>query len=141
MFQFAPAFANASFQKVAFDGSLEEFFWNGDQYAVERFPVICHVDVTEWTDTAVTTTGKKSFNGFLAAQSFLFRKSIRCLPVHFETCFYLERNTSSAFATDGISGVGAEISMVSPASFIAATIDLPYEMNFTFSCLNSGWFS
>ena len=48
---------------------------------------------------------------------------------------------SSALATEGASAVGAEISMESPASFIAPTTDLPYEMNLMFSYLNSGWFS
>lgn len=87
VFKPAPRFADASFQEVALDGSLEQFLGNGNQNAVECFAVVCQMDIAKRTGTAMPASGKKSFDGFLAAQSFLFRKSIRSLPVHFDVSF------------------------------------------------------
>ena len=82
MLEPAPAFTDASFQQVSLYGSLEKFLRDGNQDTAVLFSVISRVDVTDRTDTSMSASSKKIFNVFLAVQSFLFRKSIRSLPVH-----------------------------------------------------------
>ena len=83
MFEPSPAFTDASFQKVAFYCSFEKFLWNRDQQAVCVLPVVCCIDEADVTHAAMSSSGKKSVDAFLAAQSFFFRKSIRRVCVHF----------------------------------------------------------
>ena len=78
----APAFADASFQKIALYCSFEEFLRNGNQNAAEFFSVVCSMDITNRAYTSVSAFSKKSLYGFLAAQSFFLRKIIWSLPVH-----------------------------------------------------------
>lgn len=82
VFEPAPAFTDASFQQVSLYGPFEKLLWHGGQDTAELFSVISRVDVTDRTDTSMSASSKKIFNVFLAVQSFLFRKSIRSLPVH-----------------------------------------------------------
>ena len=83
MLEPSPAFADAAFQKVAFYSSFEKFLWNRDKQAVCVLPVVCCIDEADITHAAMSSSGKKSFDSFLAAQSFFLRKSIRRVCVHF----------------------------------------------------------
>ena len=87
VFLFSPCLADAPFQEVALDCSLEKFLRNRDQNSAESLAVVCQLDITKRTDTAMSAAGKKFLDVFLAAQSFLFRKSVMSLPVHFGICF------------------------------------------------------
>ena len=83
MLEPSPAFTDAAFQKVALDSSFEKFLGNRDKKTVCFLAVVCCVDEADVTHAAMSSFGKKSFNAFLAAQSFFFRKSIRRVCFHF----------------------------------------------------------
>ena len=81
----SPAFADASLEEIAFYCSLEQFFRHGNKQSGVFQTVIFEVDVTQSTFITVLSSGKKPFYASLAAQSFLFRKSIGCCRVHFSS--------------------------------------------------------
>lgn len=83
MFEFSPALADTTLQKVALDSPLEEFLRYGYKDSGLFFSIVGKVSVAENTHIAMSAMGKKPVNAPLAAQSFLFRKSIRGVPVHF----------------------------------------------------------
>ena len=83
MLESSPAFADAAFQKVAFYCSFEKFLRDRNKQAVCILPVVCCIDEADITHATMSSSGKKLFDAFLAAQSFFFRKSIRCVCVHF----------------------------------------------------------
>ena len=85
MLEPSPAFADAALEEIAFYRSFEQFFGYGDEYAATFFPVVGKTDITDRTGIAMLSMGEKSFDALLAAQSFLFRKSIRGVPVHFSS--------------------------------------------------------
>ena len=83
MLESSPAFADAAFQKVAFYRSFEKFLRNRDKQAVCLLLAVRCIDEADVTHAAMSSSGKKSFDAFLAAQSFFLRKSIRRVCVHF----------------------------------------------------------
>ena len=88
MLELSPAFSDTTFEEIALDCSLEHFFRYGNQNPAKTLSVVSNVDITDMSDVAMSSFGKKSFNAFLAAQSFFFRKSIWRFLFHFR---YLER--------------------------------------------------
>lgn len=126
MFLFTPALTDSSFEKIALHRPFKEFLGHGNHYAVDAKTIISQTYIPEPRNIPVLTLGKKQSNAGLAAQSFFLRKSIRCRNVHL---YFFDRYISRAFATEGASTVGAEISIERPASSIALTMDLPYETN------------
>lgn len=82
MFQLSPAFTDTALQKVASDSPLEEFLGYGYKDSGLFFSIVGEISVAESTNIAMSAMGKKPVNASLAAQSFLFRKSIRGVPVH-----------------------------------------------------------
>ena len=70
MLEVSPTFADAAFQKVAFDSPLEEFFRDGYEYAAVLLTIVEKISVAQCTYAAMPATGKKSFDAFLAVQSF-----------------------------------------------------------------------
>jgi hypothetical protein len=82
MLELSPTFADTTLQKVAFYSPLEEFFWYGYKDSGHLLSIVGKISVTESADIAMLTMGKKPVDASLAAQSFLFRKSIRGVPVH-----------------------------------------------------------
>ncbi len=46
MLEFSPAFTNASFQKIAFDCSLEQFLGNRDEYTTPVLTIVGKISVS-----------------------------------------------------------------------------------------------
>ena len=76
------AFADSSFQQIAFYGTLEELLRYGYHYSVLFISCAFEAEVTHVRHIAVLTFGKKLRNAGLAAQSFFFRKSITGICFH-----------------------------------------------------------
>lgn len=79
----SPAFAYASFEKISFHCSLEQLFWDRNEQSGIFQTVVVEVDVTQSTFIPMLSSGKKPVYASLAAQSFLFRKSIGFCLIHF----------------------------------------------------------
>ena len=82
VFESSPAFTDATFQEVAFNGSFEQLLGDRNKQAVCVLPV-CTIDEADVTHAAMSSSGKKFFDSFLAGQSFFLRKSIRRVCIHF----------------------------------------------------------
>ena len=83
MLELSPAFTDTTLQKVALDSPLEEFLGYGYKDSGLFFSIVRKISVAESADIAMSAMGKKPVYASLATQSFLFRKSISGLPVHF----------------------------------------------------------
>ena len=82
MLELSPTLAYPTFEKIAFDSSLEQFLRYGHKNPAMVFAIVGKISVAECADIAIFAMGKKPVNASLAAQSFLLRKSIRGIPVH-----------------------------------------------------------
>ena len=79
---FSIAFADAALEKIAFDGSFEQFLGNGDHETVHVVVCSLTAEITQSLHIAVLTLGKKHRDAGLAAQSFFLGKSIAGLLLH-----------------------------------------------------------
>ena len=70
MLQVSPAFTDAAFQEIALYSPFEELLGNRYEYAAFVFPIAGKISVAQRTHAAILAFGKKSFNAFLAVQSF-----------------------------------------------------------------------
>ena len=80
---FSIAFADAALEKIAFDGSFEQFLWDGNHETVHIIACSLAAEITQPLHIAMLTLGKKHRDAYLAAQSFFLRKSIAGLLLHF----------------------------------------------------------
>ena len=76
------AFADSSFEQIAFYGALEELFRYGYHDPVLFISCAFEAEIAHVRHIAVLTFGKKLRNAGLAAQSFFFRKSITGICFH-----------------------------------------------------------
>ena len=79
---FSIAFADAALEKIAFDGSFEQFLGNGDHETVHIIVCSLAAEITQSLHIAMLTLGKKHRDARLATQSFFLRKSIAGLLLH-----------------------------------------------------------
>ena len=145
--------AKTTLQEVALHCALEEFLRNGDYYTVEFQAVTREKTVTQRCADSPSALVDKSRYGRLAGQPLRLCESVsQASPnLHREPAgkrtpmmknyFSPSRYSSMAFATEGQSGDGALMAISRPASSIALTILLPYDMNLREFCLKSGKFS
>ncbi len=135
----APAFPNPAFEEIALDCTFEQLFWYGYKYPRTSESGSCAECEPHSRNIAMPALGKKHRDAFLAAKPFCLRQRAGIAVLHYFQL--LVRYISRALATDGACGVGAEISISSPASSMALTTDLPYDTNFVSPWTKSGWFS
>ena len=80
---FSIAFADAALEKIAFDGSFEQFLGDGNHETIHIIACSLAAEITQPLHIAMLTLGKKHRDACLAAQSFFLRKSIAGLLLHF----------------------------------------------------------
>lgn len=82
MLELSPTLAYPTFEKIAFDSSLEQFLRYGHKNPAMLFAIVGKISVTDVTHVAMSAVGKQLFDAFLAVQPFLFRQCIRWVAVH-----------------------------------------------------------